>query len=139
MYSTAHTNHTIILSNQYATLRYYPQEKIIHHVFHRPSSGPEFRAVLDAGVDTLARNEAVKWLSDDRNNANLSEADLQWTMSEWFPRATQTGWKFWALVVPVEALARLSVAEFVDRYYEVGIKLMLFMDPDLAWRWLKER
>jgi hypothetical protein len=41
--------------------------------------------------------------------------------------------------VPADAMARLSMAEFVDRYYQAGIKLMLFIDPDLAWRWLRDR
>ena len=139
MYATALPSNTLILTNQYATLRYYPDERIVHHVFHRPAGGADFRAVLDAGAEALARNEAVKWLADDRMNANLSSDDLQWTKTDWFPRAVRTGWKFWALVVPIEAMPRLSVAEFVERYYEVGIKLMLFIDPDLAWRWLKER
>ena len=127
----------VVLDNQYATLRYYPAEKIVHHTFHKAIGGAEFRAILNGGADLLARNGAHKWLSDDRNNSAMSDEDTQWSMTDWFPRAVQSGWKFWALVVPADGMAKLNMKEFIDMYFEKGLRIMVFVDPAEAWKWLR--
>ena len=126
-----------ILNNDYATLMYYPDKKIVHHVFHKPISGPEFRSVLNKGADLLQEHGAAKWLSDDRNNSALSSEDTEWSKTVWFPRAAAAGWKFWALVVPPDLMARMNLKEFVDTYYEQGLRTMVFVDPQEALEWLE--
>ena len=62
----------IIIQNEYATLVYHPDEKIVHHTFHKPIGDQEFRNVLNTGAKTLKKYNASKWLSDDRGNSALS-------------------------------------------------------------------
>jgi hypothetical protein len=126
-----------IIDTDYATLIYYPDAKIVHHVFHKPISGLEFRSVLNEGAALLQKYGAQKWLSDDRNNSALTEEDTEWSKSDWFPRASSSGWKFWALVVPPDLMARLNLKEFVDAYYEQGLRTMVFTEPEEALQWLK--
>jgi hypothetical protein len=126
-----------ILDNDYATLMYYPDQKIVHHVFHKPISGQEFRSVLNRGADLLREHGASKWLSDDRNNSMLSPEDTEWSKTDWFPRASAAGWRFWALVVPPDLMARLNLKEFVDAYFEQGLRTMVFVDPQEAMAWLE--
>ena len=125
-----------IIDTDYGTLMYHPEAKIVHHVFHKPISGPEFRNILDEGAALLKKHGAQKWLSDDRNNSALSDEDTEWSKTDWFPRATASGWKFWALVVPADIMARMNMKEFVDAYYEYGLRTMVFDNPEEALEWL---
>ena len=125
-----------IIDNDYATLMYHPDTQIVHHVFHKPISGPEFRSVLNGGAALLKEHSACKWLSDDRNNSALTDEDTEWSKSDWFPRAAASGWKFWALVVPPDLAARMNLKEFVDTYYELGLRTMVFTEPEAAMEWL---
>ncbi len=126
-----------VLKNEFATLTYHPDARIVHHTFHQPISGAEFRSVLNTGAETLQKYGAAKWLSDDRKNMALPEDDTQWSMTDWFPRAVRAGWKYWALVVPPDFLARLNLAEFVESYFEQGLRIMVFTEPDEALEWLR--
>ncbi len=125
-----------IIDTDYATLMFHPEAKIVHHVFHKPISGPEFRAILNGGAELLKIHNAQKWLSDDRNNSALSDEDTEWSKTDWFPRAAASGWKFWALVVPADIMAQMNLKEFVDTYYEHGLRTMVFDNADEALEWL---
>jgi hypothetical protein len=127
---------TIIIQNEYATLRYYPDTKIVHHTFYKPISGQEFRNVLNTGAKTLEKNQASKWLSDDRGNLALPADDTEWSKTDWFPRAVKAGWKYWALVVPEDIMARMNLKEFVDSYLEQGLQIAVFTEPEEAMKWL---
>jgi hypothetical protein len=127
-----------IIKNEFATLVYHPESKIIHHTFHQPIGGDKFRDVLNTGTDALEKYGASKWLSDDRGNSALSQEDTDWSMNFWFPRAIKAGWKFWALVVPQDLLARMNLKEFVDSYYDKGLRIMVFNSPEEAMQWLTD-
>ena len=62
----------------------------------------------------------------------LSPEDTKWSKEVWFPQAVQSGWKFWALVVPQDILGRMNMKEFVDEYYEKGLRIMVFNNPEEA-------
>jgi hypothetical protein len=125
-----------ILSNEYATLVYYPDTKIVHHTFHQQIGGERFREVLNKGAETLEKYKATKWLSDDRKNSALSKEDTEWSKTNWFPRSIKAGWKYWALVVPQDILGQLNMKEFVDSYFEQGLRIMVFSKPEEAKQWL---
>jgi hypothetical protein len=57
-------------------------------------------------------------------------------MQDWFPRVLQSGWKFWALVVPEDVKARMNLTQFVQSYYEQGLRIMVFTEPVEATEWL---
>ncbi len=129
--------HTAIIDNEYASLIYYNDAKIVHHTFRKPISGEPFRQVLNTGIETLPKHGASKWLSDDRGNSALPDDDTVWAQSNWFPRALAAGWKFWALVVPEDMMARLNLAEFVQSYYDQGLRIMVFTQSAAALDWLR--
>ncbi len=126
-----------IIDNEYATLVYENEAKIVHHTFHKPISGEPFRQVLNTGIETLRSHGASKWLSDDRGNSALPDDDTAWAQSNWFPRAVAAGWKYWALVVPEDIMARMNLAEFVQSYYDQGLRIMVFTQPAAALDWLR--
>src|SRR5689334_16804117 len=103
---------TTIVETDYATLWYHPEKKIIHHKFHKFIHGPEFRAVLDKGVDIMKQNGAAKWLSDDRNNSTLTQEDGAWAQTDWSVRVIDAGWKFWAIVMPEKVIGQINMKRF---------------------------
>lgn len=128
-----------VINNEYATLVYQPEQKIVYHTFHKPLTSADFRLVLNTGAELFAKHHACKWLSDDRGNSALSPEDSEWAMKDWFPRVLQAGWKFWALVVPEDIMARMNLKQFVDSYFEQGLRIMVFTDPKEAMEWLESQ
>lgn len=127
-----------VIENEYATLYYIPENKLVRHKFHKPISGQPFRDLLNRGVELLAENDAHKWLSDDRENAAFPDDDNQWIVSEWIPKAIGAGWKYWALVVPDDVMARLNMGKYVSSLFELGLRMMVFSDPEEALNWINQ-
>jgi hypothetical protein len=127
----------VAIQNEYVTLVYYPDKKIVHHTFHKPVPSKDLRAILNGGTELLQKHGACKWLSDDRGNGPLSAEDTEWAMSDWSPRSIKAGWKFWALVVPESVKARMNLKEFVDLYFQKGLRIMVFTQLDEAMEWLE--
>jgi hypothetical protein len=130
-------NANVILNNEYATVLYYPESGIVHHTLHKPTTGEPFREVMLAGLEAMKANGAQKWLSDDRPNQTIPPEDAEWGERVWFPQVKAAGWKYWALVVPNELEGRLRMKDFVDLYYERGIRIMVFSTPEDALTWLE--
>jgi len=129
----------VIIKNPSATLVYHSEKGIVHHTFHRPIHGDDFRSILNAGVELLKKYGAQKWLSDDRENSALSPEDTEWSMKDWFPRAKESGWKYWALVIPESVVARMNLKQFIDQYFQQGLWIMVFTNPEDALKWLETR
>ena len=128
-----------IIDDEFVTLLYHPETKIVHHEFHQVVQGQVFRDVLDAGLEVFQQYNAHKWLSDDRKNAALSEADTEWAKINWFPRVVEAGWQYWALVMPADVMAILNLKEFVESYRTFGLQVMVFKDPEPGLDWLTRR
>jgi hypothetical protein len=126
-----------ILDNEYATLWYHPEDKIIHHKFHKFIWGDDFRDVLIKGVEIFEEHHAQKWLSDDRNNSALRQEDTDWGVNVWNPRMVKAGWKYWAVVMPEKVIGKMNLRRFVKINSDLGITVQVFSDPDEALIWLK--
>jgi hypothetical protein len=125
-----------VLDDKYASLYYHPDTRIVHHRFHKELDSEHLRKLLSRGTELLREHGAFKWLSDNRAINAHSPEDTLWINAEWLPRAVEAGWKFWALVVPDDFIARINMKEFVDSFYEMGVRIMVFVDPDEAMNWL---
>lgn len=127
-----------IIENEYATLLYHEDTKVVHHTFHQPLKGTNhFREVLNKGAEVLEHYGAKKWLSDDRKNEALSPEDGEFGTKDWLPRVAKLGWKYWAMVVPESIAARLDMKYYIDYTYSHGIRVMVFTNPEEAMDWLK--
>jgi hypothetical protein len=128
-----------ILDNEYASLTYHSDKKIVYHVFRKPISGEPFRQVLNEGAKLIQKHGANKWLSDDRENSVLPPEDFDWVNADWLPRVVNAGWKYWALVIPNEMMARLNMTDFVNSFYQRGLRIMVFTKPEEAMEWLQRQ
>ncbi len=128
----------MIIDNQHALLEFDPTTKIIHHKLYQTIDSETLRSVLMSGVDLLKSHHATKWLSDNRDINAHSPEDTEWINNQWLPAAVAAGWKYWALVVPDDFMARVNMTEFVDSFYAKGIRIMVFTDLDKAEQWLQK-
>jgi hypothetical protein len=126
----------IIFDSEYITVVYHPETKIVHHTIHKTVPFPILTAATDAGTEALARYGANKWLSDDRKNTALSQESLEYALSDWGARTVKAGWKYWALVVPTAFSGRLDMTRLVEHCYNLGVRVMVFTDPEEAYNWL---
>ncbi len=128
---------TTILDNEFVSVWFHPESKIIHHQFKRFVHGENLRNALTKGAETMEEFLATKWLSDDRGNTALPPDDEQWAQTIWAPRVMKAGWKHWALVQPVKVVGQMNVKRFAETYAALGINAKIFSDPDEALAWLE--
>ena len=128
-----------IIDNEFVTLWYHPDTKIVHHQFHQFLHGDPFRETLNTGTELLKKYGAQKWLSDNRKNTALSKEDTDWGKTDWFPRTVKAGWKFWAIVQPEQVLGQMNMKRLAKTYSEQGVTTEFFSDPDEAMAWLEKQ
>ncbi|MBZ0307623.1 MAG: STAS/SEC14 domain-containing protein [Anaerolineae bacterium] len=126
-----------ILDTEYATLWYYPESKIMHHVFHKYIHGQEFRQVLEKGLEVFKERGGQKWLSDDRKNSALPTADMEWGLKDWNPRVWAAGWRYWAVVMPDKVAGQMNMNRLMKENIEMGLTIQVFDDADEALKWLE--
>jgi hypothetical protein len=127
----------VVLDNEYITIWYYPQKKIVHHEFHKFTYGKTFQDALSEGAAILEKNRAQKWLSDDRKNTVIGKDDTKWTAAVWRPRVIKAGWRYWALVLPEKVVGQMVMKRIIKEYADTGVTVEIFSDPDKAMKWLE--
>jgi len=128
----------LILDDVRGELMYDPEEKIVHHHYGKTLDSEHLKALMLRGNGLLKQYGAEKWLSDNRDLVEHSAEDNDWLTKIWTPGAISAGWKYWALIVPEQIRGRMNMFEFVNLFYEKGIRVMVFVDYDPAWQWLKD-
>src|SRR5450432_2841083 len=126
-----------ILDTDYATLWYYPETKIVHHILHKFTYGAEFRNYLERGLEVIQKYGAQKWLSDDRHHSALPTEDLEWSMNDWFFRAFNSGWKYWAMIMPDKVVGQMNMNRIMERNINLGMNIRVFESPEEALQWLE--
>ncbi|MFN8528429.1 MAG: hypothetical protein U0670_07450 [Anaerolineae bacterium] len=126
----------VLIDNEFITLRYLPDEKIVHHTIHKPIDYNTLGAAMELGLKVLQENGASKWLSDDRLNGPVVMEDTE-INRDWGKRMVAAGWRYWANIVPEEIVAADSLVPIIETFYEIGLRMMVFTNADDALAWLK--
>ena len=126
-----------IVDNEFASSWCYPEEKIIHHQFHKFPFGNDFRNVMIKDTEFFEEYGCDKWLSDDRDIGVLHPDDKKWGEENWLPRVMKAGWKYWALILPTRITGQMSLYNLVDEFSKLGVVVKVFEDPNEALEWLK--
>jgi hypothetical protein len=129
----------ILYDHESITIQYIPTKRFIYHTVHKPVSGQIFRDALMAGTDGLIKHKICKWLSDDRKNGPVSQADAEWGVAVWNAQTIAAGWKYWAVVVPPAVADAGSLMPVIEALYELGLTMMVFTDLEAAIAWLDEK
>jgi hypothetical protein len=128
---------TTVVDNAFITLTYDSDTKIVSHQIHQYICGQPLRDALLAGTEQLQKNNAHKWLSDDRNSGALPKEDLEWNHTVWIKKSVAAGWKFWALVKPASVIGQQNMKRLSEEFAKAGVTLKVFSDPVEALVWLK--
>ncbi len=127
-----------IVENEFVSLRYVEEDKLIHHQFKKHIFGPALHDVMESGRKALVQHRATKWLSDDRANPVLSPDDQEWANKVWFPETLKSGcWKYWAIVLPEKTVGQMNMRNLAAESGKRGLTVKLFSDPEVALTWLK--
>ena len=126
----------VIITNDFMSMWYYPQAKIVHHQFHQYMFGEPFRECLLKGAELMETHQATKWLSDDRKTSAVHPDDSAWAQQVWVPRVIAAGWKHWAVVLPHKVVGQMNMRELLAMYGKLGVQGELFSNPDEAMLWL---
>jgi hypothetical protein len=127
-----------IVDNEYITIKFLPDKKMIYHTVHQPISGQNLRDALTAGFNALQKYGVSKWLSDDRKNGPMSDEDRDWGAENINRRSLEAGWKYWALVVPQQIVAAGSMAPTIEAMFDLGLRMMVFSKVEDAVAWLDQ-
>ncbi len=127
-----------ILDHDQSTVWFYPEEKIVHHQFKGNINGDAFQNTLNASAEIFEAYRCQKYLSDDRLNTGVDQADVQWAISEWNPRVLACGWRFWA-IVKSSTESDPEMDKVIEAYERINLKVQLFEDPTEALEWLKQQ
>lgn len=128
-----------VVDNEYITVEYLPDKAIIAHVIHQPIGGQILRDAMSIGAKALAEYGVTKWLSDDRKNGPLSPDDIEWGCRHWSRVAIESGWQYWAVVLPEHVVAAGSLAPCMHKLFEMGVGIVAFHNPDTAMRWIENQ
>ncbi len=126
-----------IIDTEYATLWYYPESGIVHHEFHKYIHGDEFRNIMELGLVVFRQFGLRKWLSDDRKNSALPQADIDWAVANWIEPMVKSGWTYWGLVLPDKTVGRAPMMRVIEAYSQYGVQIVVFEDPSEAYQWLE--
>lgn len=128
-----------IIDNEYITLWFYPELKIVHHEIKKPLHNRELQDAFNTGYDFFKTKGATKWLSDDRNNSATTPSDESWLRHTWAPKMVENGWKYWAIVLPQKKIGQTNMMRHAQSGNEQGLIVSVFNDPEEAFEWLKSQ
>ena len=132
----------LIEDNLFVTLWYYSDEAVVYHRI-KPVEPPYnqqhrklFRATLLKGASLLKEHNACKWLSNDIDSIPLPAHDIEWGEKEWAPKAMVSGWRYWAKVVPKDAVTQLNASNIIGRLASFGIQANHVANEEEGMAWL---
>src|SRR4051812_19118379 len=129
----------VVIDDDWSTLLYHPRPKIVHHEMRRVIQGEQFHQLLERGLALLVEHGACKWLSANRGQGPLTQADSIWAQTVWAPRAIAAGWRYWAVVMPERIIGQMSMTHMIKTYAQKGVTVSTFSEPEAAMKWLARR
>lgn len=127
----------VIIDNDYVTLFYHDDKKMVHHIYKADIHGDYLKEALTVGTDQLIKYGAIKWLSDNRATEGHSDEEQAWIDTVWLPRTLKAGWKYWALVLPQNVIGQMNMLHYINSFSERGVLVRVFNNPDEAMTWLE--
>ncbi len=71
--------------SEYATIKYFPEEKLMFTQYYGFTPSEEFRKILDAAMNLITTEKVELALGDNRNMKVIRPADQEYLNTVWFP------------------------------------------------------
>jgi hypothetical protein len=69
----------------------------------------------------------------------VAPEDREWSDKVWAPRVMKAGFKYWAIVVPSQAVAELQMKALRAKRQKQGLAVEMFETVEAAMAWLTSR
>lgn len=129
----------VLFEHPLISVWFHERRRVVHHRVNRPILAEELGVIQQAfnsGTEVVRKQRATKWLSDDRHQLVMPSEVQAWCQTVWFPATRSAGWKYWAIVQPESAVARLFVARLLPAVAKEGITASTFADVPEGLDWL---
>jgi hypothetical protein len=100
-------------------------------------SGELFKKILNEIINALSAKKVSTIIADARQMKVISEADRQWIIDDWYPRAVAAGFRCQALVVTKDTFNEQSIKLIVMKYDDNDVRTHYFVTPEEAEAWVK--
>ena len=119
-----------------AVLRWDPGSGAVFIEWHGWADSTEFALLLEAGLRALKQYHGSRWLADCRNMKTIAQADQDWLDRSWFPRMLAAGLQRMAVLMPKNALAKMSVETILGKVPGTKLEVSYFATVGAAREWL---
>ncbi len=126
-----------LIHDEYVSLWYHPDSKIVHHKIHQYLIPGVFQKLLTAEAEFIEQHGAERLLTDDRTANVVALEDIAWADVHWYPRVVGAGLKFWAMVLPATAVGSLQLATLIEDRRSRGLAAQAFQTLGEAMAWLE--
>jgi hypothetical protein len=126
----------VVRNDEFITMYYYPGSKILYHQIHKFFFGETFRDIWNTQIDAFQKYKVRKVLADDSAVKAWAKEDQDWAAVNWFPRAVQAGWKYWAIVLPPNITGSASIKKLAETYSAQGVETKVFPSVEDGKKWL---
>ena len=124
------------LDTPYACVRWVGSGSWVRVEWRAWANNSGYRAAHEAVILALRENHAARNLIDAREARVVSEDDQRWLIESWIPRATATGRRWTAVVMPTRPLAK-TISENIDKRPRLNLtKVEYFATVEQAAAWL---
>lgn len=127
----------IVFEEHWVTIRWDDALKAICAEWKAYAEGDDFRSPLTHALGLCQRRRASRYLADCRYLGPVTQADQRWLNTDWFPRMSNAGLRFMAVVSPRSSVSRLSVRQVLNRVGDIPLTNSNFDDVEAARAWLR--
>jgi hypothetical protein len=99
--------------------------------------GEGFRKILDEIIIAIEKYNASTVIADAREMKLIAEADRQWIIDDWYPRALKAGFRNQALIVSRGSYNEQAIKLIVMKYNDEDVKTHYFISPEGAEEWAR--
>jgi len=96
-----------------------------------------FRNILNEIIKALEKEKVSVIVADAREMKIIAEADRQWIVDEWYPRALEAGFRCQALIVSRDSFNEQALKLIVMKYNDELVKTRYFIAPEDAEEWVR--
>ena len=122
-------------------IHYLPTEDVLLTEVLLPLNEAQYRAYNDAMVPALQHYGTGRMLRDNRRNGVISQANQEWMVDDWFPRALQAGLRQAVILNSPDAFNQFAVMNVTERLApqleRAGMQLRVFATPEEGLAWLR--
>jgi hypothetical protein len=101
--------------------------------------GENLKTGLDEALTFFKGKNGKKWLGNTKELGVFGIDTQKWINENWFPRFLATGVRYMAVVVPSDALGKMSVEAVVSTVQGTNLMTHYFDNSDAASKWLVQQ